>query len=418
MSGSVTIQGNSAAFATGTVDFTETMAAVKAGMKDTTPLLTVSFLASPAGEVPGPIRLEPPKTPAMDPSLQLAQLQDTLNQLMQKVSVNDIKQNLQAQNDANKQQLEKMQEGAKAAAAAAAKSKEAEKTKNLWSAVAQWVGAAITIASMVATVVAAVGMLATGNFVSAGALIVATAAMGVQLACQVTLAVDATMKATGKEGFLSPETMKTLQKTMEIAGYVALAASMVGLIGGLVSAGSSAAGQVTTKIAAKGATEVAEEAGKKVAKEAAEEVATKVASEAAEGAGNKVASEVVKEAGQEAAEEVAKRTVKDVLIQAAKNSYRIGGLGNFAQAGVQFAGKQTELKARAEASDLQKEADLKEAEAEALKAMITKLQAMIQQLQADLEEQMEKGENVLQSLLTPITDRMKTMETLVQNLGA
>ena len=82
------------------------------------------------------------------------------------------------------------------------------------------------------------------------------------------------------------------------------------------------------------------------------------------------------------------------------------------------AGKQVELEARKDASELQKEADLKEADVEAMKAMIAKLQGMIQQLQDDLEEQMEKGENVLQSILTPIKDRMTTTETLVQNIGA
>jgi len=97
---------------------------------------------------------------------------------------------------------------------------------------------------------------------------------------------------------------------------------------------------------------------------------------------------------------------------------KVNLVSKLALVGINFAGKQVELNAREEISDLQKEADLKEADAEAIKAMIVKLQAMIEQLQQDLEEQMEKGENVLQSLLTPITDRMRTMETLIQNIGA
>lgn len=417
MSGSLAIQSNPAAYTPGTVDFQETMAVAQATLKDAYQLLTVSFLGPQAVEVPGATRLEPPKKPSMDANLLLAQLQDTLNQLLQKVSVNDIKQNLQTQNDANKKQLETMQEGAKAAAAAAAKAKEADHKKNVWAAVAGWVGAAITVASMAVTLVAALGQLAVGNVVSASALFVATAAMGVQLTCQVALALDATMKASGNEKGLGINVEKWT-KVMEVAGYVALAASMVGMIGGLVAAGASASKQATSQIAQKGATELAEEAGKKVATEAAEEIGKEVATEAVEKVGTKVATEAAEKAAKEAYKEVVKAAVKAAYQQFFAPMAKVGILGNVALAGVNFAGKQVELNAREEISDLQKEADLKEADAEAMKAMIIKLQAMIQQLQQDLEEQVDKGENVLQSLLTPITDRMRTMETLVQNIGA
>jgi hypothetical protein len=399
------------------VDFQETMAVAQAALKDAYQVLTVSFLGPQAVEVPGATRLEPPKKLSMDANLLLAQLQDTLNQLLQKVSVNDIKQNLQTQNDANKKQLETMQEGAKAAAAAAAKAKEADHKKNVWAAVAGWVGAAITVASMAVTLVAALGQLAVGNVVSASALFVATAAMGVQLTCQVALALDATMKASGNEKGLGINVEKWT-KVMEVAGYVALAASMVGMIGGLVAAGASASKQATSQIAQKGATELAEEAGKKVATEAAEEIGKEVATEAVEKVGTKVATEAAEKAAKEAYKEVVKAAVKAAYQQFFAPMAKVGILGNVALAGVNFAGKQVELNAREEISELQKEPDLKEADAEAMKAMIIKLQAMIQQLQQDLEEQMDKGENVLQSLLTPITDRMRTMETLVQNIGA
>lgn len=425
MSGSLAIQGNPAAYTPGTVDFQETMAVAQAALKDAYQVLTVSFLGPQAVEVPGATRLEPPKKPSMDANLLLAQLQDTLNQLLQKVSVNDIKQNLQTQNDANKKQLETMQEGAKAAAAAAAKAKEADHKKNVWAAVAGWVGAAITVASIAVTLVAALGQLAVGNVVSASALFVATAAMGVQLTCQVALALDATMKASGNEKGLGINVEKWT-KVMEVAGYVALAASMVGMIGGLVAAGASASKQATSQIAQKGATELAEEAGKKVATEAAEEIGKKVATEAAEEVGTEVATEAAEEVAKKVVTETAEEASKTAIRTAVKAAYqqffapiaKVGILGNAALAGVNFAGKQVELKAREEISELQKEADLKEADAEAMKAMIIKLQAMLQQLQQDLEEQMDKGENVLQSLLTPITDRMRTMETLVQNIGA
>ena len=425
MSGSLAIQSNPAAYTPGTVDFQETMAVAQATLKDAYQVLTVSFLGPQAVEVPGATRLEPPKKPSMDANLMLAQLQDTLNQLLQKVSVNDIKQNLQTQNDANKKQLETMQEAAKAAAAAAAKAKEADHKKNVWAAVAGWVGAAITVASIAVTLVAALGQLAVGNVVSASALFVATAAMGVQLTCQVALALDATMKASGNEKGLGINVEKWT-KVMEVAGYVALAASMVGMIGGLVAAGASASKQATSQIAQKGATELAEEAGKKVATEAAEEIGKKVATEAAEEVGTEVATEAAEEVAKKVVTETAEEASKTAMRTAVKAAYqqffapiaKVGILGNVALAGVNFAGKQVELNAREEISELQKEADLKEADAEAMKAMIIKLQAMIQQLQQDLEEQMDKGENVLQSLLTPITDRMRTMETLVQNIGA
>ena len=437
MSGSLAIQSNPAAYTPGTVDFQETMAVAQATLKDAYQLLTVSFLGPQAVEVPGATRLEPPKKLSMDANLLLAQLQDTLNQLLQKVSGNDIKQNLQTQNEANKKQLETMQEAAKAASAAAAKAKETEHKLNVWKAVANWVGVAITAASIACTVIAALGQLAVGNVVSASALFVATAAMGVQLTCQVALAIDATMKAAGNEKGLGIN-VEAWTKVMEIAGYVALAASMVGMIGGLVAASSNAAKQATSQIAQKGAAEVAEEAGKKVATEAAEEIGKKVASEAAEEVGKKVATEAAEEVGTEvateAAEEVGKNVVaksseqlteeaveealKAALKQLVRPLDKVNLVSKLALVGINFAGKQVELNAREEISDLQKEADLKEADAEAIKAMIVKLQAMIEQLQQDLEEQMEKGENVLQSLLTPITDRMRTMETLIQNIGA
>lgn len=405
MSGSLTIQGNPAAYTPGTVDFQETMAVAQAALKDAYQVLTVSFLGPQAVEVPGATRLEPPKKPSMDANLMLAQLQDTLNQLMQKVSVNDIKQNLQTQNDANKKQLETMQEAAKAASAAAAKAKEADHKQAVWAAVAGWVGAAILVASIAVTLVAAVGQLAVGNVVSASALFVATAAMGVQLTCQVALALDATMKASGNEKGLGINVEKW-QKVMEVAGYVALAASMVGMIGGIVAAGANASKQATSQIAQKATAEVVEGATTKVV--------TETAKEAGEGA--------VKGAVKVTAEEAKKAAIKEAMKAAAKEFFspidKVKFLGREARSVVDFAGKQVELNAREEASELQKEADLKEADAEAMKAVIIKLQAMIQQLQQDLEEQMDKGENVLQSLLTPITDRMRTMETLVQNIGA
>jgi hypothetical protein len=333
-----------------------------------------------------------------------------------------------------------MQEAAKAASAAAAKAKETEHKLNVWSAVANWVGAAITVASMAFTLVAALGQLAIGNVVSASALFVATAAMGVQLTCQVALAIDATMKAAGNEKGLGIN-VEAWTKVMEIAGYVALAASMVGMIGGALAAGANASKQATSQIAqkgvAKGAAEAAEEVGKKVATEAVEEVGTEVATEAAEGVGKKLTTEAVEEAGTEVATETAEKVGKNVVAktpeQIAKEAKaameaaykqlvapfnKANLVGKFALVGINFAGKQVELNAREEISGFQKEADLKEADAEAIKAMIVKLQAMIEQLQQDLEEQMEKGENVLQSLLTPITDRMRTMETLIQSIGA
>lgn len=413
MSDSLVIQGNRAAFTLATVDFEETTAVAKTAVKDAFQALTISFLGRPAVEVPGATRLEPPRMPAMDASLMLAELQETLNQLLQKVSVNDIKQNLQTQNDANKKQLETMQEGAKAAAAAAAKSKETEHKKNVWAAVAAWVGVAITVASIALTLVAAVGMLAAGNVVSAGALFVATAAMGVQLTCQVALAIDATMKANGNEKGLGIDVEKWT-KVMEIAGYVALAASMVGMIGGLVAASSTAAKQATAEIAQEGVASLADDAAKKVATEVVEEGTKKVTTEVVEEGAKKVLTAAEKDIVKQASRAAMKQTYGKFF--AGFNI--LDSVGELGYQGVKFAGKQVELNARREISDLQKEADLKQAEAEEIKARITVLQAMIDQLQKDLDEQMKKGEDVLQSLLTPITDRMKTLETLIQNIGA
>ncbi len=352
MSDSLSIQGNRAAYTPGTVDLEETMALAQATLKDASKLLTVSFLELQPVEVPGATQLEPPKKLAMDANLLLAQLQDALNQLTQKVSVNDIKQNLRTQNEANIKQLQTMQDAAKAASAAAATTKEAEHKRNVFNAVTAWIGAAVTVASMVLTAVAAVAMLAV-NPVAAAALFVAVGAMGVQLVCQVALAIDATMKAAGNEKGLGIDVAKWT-KVMQVAGYVALAASMVGMVGGLVAAAST------------------------FGKEVAMQLFTKLF----------------------------------------LPLVTVGIVGNLGVEGIKFGGKMVETNLREEASDLQKEADLKAADAEAIKAMIIKLQAMIQQLQEDLEEQMEKGENLMQSIMAPIKDRMDTIQTLVQNIGA
>jgi hypothetical protein len=393
------LQGNRAAFTPGTVDFTETMALAKSSMKDTFRLLSASFLGAQTIEVPGNTKLEAPKKLSMDANLLLAGLQDTLNQLMQKVSVNDIKHNLQTQNDAGKKQLEDMRQAAVDAAAAAAKQKEADKKGNVFEAISNWVQAAVSVISIVFTAIAAVGQALSGNFVAAGALFVAVGAMGVQLGCQLALAIDATMKASGVEGGLGID-IELCKKVMEIAGYVALAASMIGMIGGIASSMQSAAKQGMAQATAKVASQTSSQAGQLMG-EISEETT----------------KQMITESAKQMTKELAKEMIKPIMLFSRQLAFT-AAVGQAGTATTKAIGKEATKELLEDASTLQGQADNKLADVEAMKAMIVKLQAMIEQLQQALEDQMDKGQNLMQSLLAPITDRMKTMQTLVQNIGA
>lgn len=384
---------NRAASGSGGVDFTETLALAKSSMKDTSRLLSVSFLASRTIETPGNTTLEAPKKLTEDANLQLAKLQDALNQLTQQVSVHDIKQNLQTSNEANKKQLQDMQDAAKAHAAEQAKAQEEAKKSNVFAAISNWVQAAVTLITMAVTVLAAVAQAVAGNALSAGALFLAAGAMAVQAVGQIVLAIDATMAATSADGkgFLSPEAKATVEKMVEIAGYVALACSMIGMIGGLVSAAGKASTQVAGQIAKTGA----QQAGSKAAQ---------------------MTGEITKETVRAMTKEAFKEAAKEIT----KMSMRIGmgaAVGKIGQASINAAGAEIVGDIKLEKAAFGLEAEKKKADAQEMAALVAKLRGMLEQLQQAMEEQMDKGENVMQSLLAPITDRMKTMQSLVQNLG-
>ena len=406
MSPPISFQPKQAGFNLGAVDFTETLALAKSSMKDTFRLLSVSFLGAQTIEVPGNTKLEAPKKLSMDANLLLAGLQDTLNQLMQKVSVSDIKHNLQTLHDAGKKQLEDIRQAAVDAAAGAAKEKEADKKGNVFEAISNWVQAAVSVISIVFTAIAAVGQALSGNFVAAGALFVAVGAMGVQLGCQLALAIDATMKASGVEGGLGID-IELCKKVMEIAGYVALAASMIGMIGGIASSMQSAAKQGMAQATAKVASQTSSQAGQMAGK------AGQLMGEISE----ETTKQMITESAKQMTKELAKEMMKPIMLFSRQLAYT-AAVGQAGTAITKAVGKEATEELLEDASTLQGQADNKLADVEAMKAMIVKLQAMIEQLQQALEEQMEKGENVMQSLLAPITDRMKTMQTLVQNIGA
>jgi hypothetical protein len=192
-------------------------------------------------------------TNANDISLKIALLQDALAQLQTEVSKMGINQRVQEQMKSNLEELDKLKENFAKQAEATAKSKEAEKKGNIIDAISNWVQAAIAIVSAVVNIISAVGMGVAALFsggtsaIACVALIVSAGALLVQAGGNIALAIDSTMKACGTAGGLGAGfDRKACEKVVEVAGYIALAAGMVGLVGGIGSAAGSAAKSALT----------------------------------------------------------------------------------------------------------------------------------------------------------------------------
>ncbi len=181
-------------------------------------------------------------TNVSDLTLRIALMQDALDQLMQEVSKNEIKQRLNELNRENQEHLAKVKEQLKEAEKSAQKAREAAQKTNIFKAIANFFKALVDFIVGVFTAVAAIGYALTGNVVAAAGLFVASAALFASSAVNLIMAVDSMVAAAkgSDSGFLNEKALKGMQKTVEILGYVAMAAGMLGGLGAAISGIQSA----------------------------------------------------------------------------------------------------------------------------------------------------------------------------------
>lgn len=377
-------------------DLEETKTSVIATLQQTFRVLsTVRNEKSQASEIVKadglPDLEEPTNTRSVnDITLRIGLLQDALNQLMAKVSKTEIRQRMNESQQKNQEQLDKFKEQMEKAKEAAEKNKEAEKKGNVFEAITSWIQAVITVISAIVTLVSAVGQILT-NPVGAAALFVASAALIGTAAIQITLAIDATLVAAGKEGFLTEDQKAKMQKAAEIMGYIALAASMIGLVGGIVVA----LGQAGKAAGTLGAQQVGKFAAAKMV-----------------GSG---AKEIAKKSMDMTLNRVAYYAFKDSMAEMLKYSAKIGiatAVAGGANQIVSGVGTNMVADIKKEASDLQAEADYAEAAAKAIEALIQKLRAIIEQLQSELEKLLEDGQLTISIIMGAIDSTAESMTTL------
>jgi hypothetical protein len=346
-----------------------------------------------------------------DITLRIGLLQDALNQLMAKVSKQEIQQRMNESQKENQKQLEKFKDQMAKAAEAAEKNKEAQKKGNVFEAISNWIQAVVSIVSAIVTMVSAVGQILT-NPVGAAGLIVASLALLGTAAVQITLAIDATMRAAGQDGFLSDTQKANMAKAAEIMGYIAIAGSLIGLVGGVVvalgQAGKAAAGIAGREVTKMAATKMVGEGMRDAAKEALKKGGSEAAKEASKMA--------IKEASVEVVEQAARRAAVDAFKTAMKQMQgMLGKAGLFAALGrsgsdiVSGVGADKVADLHDEASSLMKEADDAEAAAKAIQALINKLQALIDQLQQELETLMEDAQQALAVIFGAIEKGAESM---------
>lgn len=331
-----------------------------------------------------------------DLTLRIGLLQDALNQLMQQVSKSEIQQRLGEMQKENQRQLDKFRDQMDKAAEAAEKNKEAKKKGNVFEAISNWIQAVVSIVSAVITLVTAVGEIFT-NPVGAAGLIVAGVALLGAAAVQVTLAIDATMRAAGQEGFLSEADKTKMQKAVEILGYIALAGSMIGLIGGVVvalgQAGKAAGTLAGREVGRLGAAKLAASGMKEMAKNSAKIALGRTASLDFNMGINRVAAYAFKDA----MANLMKLGAQLAVTQA------VGTAANKTAIGV---GKDKVADLQQQASDLQAESDQAQAAAKAIAAQVAKLHALIEQLQQELSNMMDQAQQTLAIIFGAINETM------------
>ncbi len=331
-----------------------------------------------------------------DMTLRIGLLQDALNQLMQQVSRTEIKQRMSEMQKENQKELDRFQEQMTKAAEAAEKAQESQKKGNIFEAVSNWIQAAISVVSAIFTLISAVGQILTNPVGAAGLIVAGVALIGVA-AVQITLAIDATMRAAGKEGFLTDDQKSKMKLAAEIMGYIAIAGSMIGLVGGVVIA-LGQAGKAAGALAGK---EIGRMAAAKLVATGMKEGITKTT--------DMTIARVAKYAFEEAMKPLMKLGAQLALVQI---------LGQTSNAITKGVGAIEVAKLDQQASDLLAEADLAEAAAKAIAAMIAKLQALIEQLQQQLEDMVEQGQQTLSIIFGAIDESASSMTRIHQTTSA
>lgn len=354
--------------------------------------------STPNSQADGLVELEKPSfnSNVNDITLRIGLLQDALNQLMAQVSKTEIRSRMDELQKENQRQLERFEEQMAKAAEAAQKNQEAEKKGNIFEAVSNWIQAVISVVSAVVTLISAAAQILT-NPVGAAALIVAGVALIGAAAVQITLAVDATMRAAGQEGFLSEADRTKMNKAVEILGYIALAGSMIGLVGGIVVA-LGQAGKAAGGLAAK---EITKAAAAKLVATGMKESLTKSA-----------------QATSQAIPRYAMYAFKESMAPLTRLGAQMAAIQILGQSTNQIAGGVVNheiAEIKGEASALLEEADLAEAAAAALEAAISKLRAMIEQLQSELEKLVEDFQQTMAVIFGAIDESANSMTNVVQS---
>ncbi len=381
-------------------DLQDVRAAAAESLKESFKLLATALSGkNSAAEANGLQELEAPVNISRnvnDMTLRIGLLQDALNQLMQQVSRTEIKMRMNELQKENQKELQRFEEQMAKAAEAAEKAQESQKKGNIFEAVSNWIQAAISVVSAVFTLISAVGQILTNPVGAAGLIVAGVALIGVA-AVQITLAIDATMRAAGQEGFLSETQKEQMQLAAQIMGYIAIAGSMIGLVGGIVVA-LGQAGKAAGALAGK---EIGRLAATKLVATGMKEAATKTT--------NMTIARVAKYAFEEAMKPLTKLGLQMALVQIAGQSANAINKGVSAH---EIA------KLDKEASDLLAEADLAEAAAKAIAAQIAKLRALIEQMQEQLEDMVEQGQQTLSIIFGAIDESASSMTRIHQSSSA
>lgn len=336
-----------------------------------------------------------------DLTLKIGLIQDALDQLMQEVSKLGIEQRMNQADQANQQQLEKIEEQAAEMQEAAAKAKEAEEKGNLFQMIGDWVNVAITAIAIAVTAVTAVVAGALTGGVAAVALGVAIAAMSVCLAAQITLAVDSTVAYHNDgQGFMSDDVRGAMETTAMVAG-------IIGSVASLVSGFAAIAKGVSAALSA-AAKELGEEATKAAIQQAAKE-GVKAGIKNAADEGMSAAAQAAKQAYQEAAGATMK-----TITNLAKTQF----VGQLASQAVETGGTIATNEIKQDALAHERNAAEAEAAAKELQAVITMLKKMIEQLQEELEAMMDSAAQSLEVIFGMCDDSQTSMQKIHQSMQA
>ncbi len=380
-----------------------------------------------------------------DITLKIGLLQDALNQLMAQVSKLGIEKSVNEKIQANLDQLEALKENLKQSDEYAAKQAESKKKANIGDAISNWVQAVVNIVSAAFNVVAAVGMFFSGNMVAVAALVTSAVCLVGAAACNITLAIDATMKAGGGEGFLSEKQIGQLNIAVTVLGVIAAVAGLIGVVGGLTTALGNAAKEsvkavgkeavaATTKEVLKEAAEQAVKETvtnltKSVGKESLEELTKTAVTKGMKEMSTTLMKETAKKGGELTAKEVTQAAVKSIAVNVYKAAMQEFTTLAARQAVLQlvvqvptaiikyeFAKGKNEADQGADTAKTA--ADAAAASVAAMKATIDRLTALIEQLQQSLSDMMDEGQQTMSMILSSLTKTMDSTKLIIETATA